>query len=189
MPSYSGELQTAKRFYAYIHARPDGRPFYVGKGNKIRVYRLSKRNPHHKNIVEKYGRQNILIGSLECSTEALAFELEIGMIKCLRRMGVELTNLTNGGEGPSGLVLSSEARAQISASLTGRKGTPWSDEQRAKFKAATVGRKRTPEQCARIGNAHRGKVVSDEARENLRAAAYVFWAKRKQKLGERDALV
>jgi hypothetical protein len=189
MPSYSGDAKSTKEFYAYIHARPDGTPFYVGKGNRSRVYRLSKRNPHHKNIVAKYGRQNILIGSLQCSTEALAFELEIGMIKCLRRMGAELTNRTNGGEGCTGLVVSPEARAQISASLTGRKGTPWSDEQRAKFRAATVGRKRTPEQCARIGNAHRGKVVSDEARENLRAAAYVFWAKRKQKLGERNALV
>jgi hypothetical protein len=189
MPSYSGELQPTKKFNAYIHARPDGTPFYVGKGNRSRVHRLSKRNPHHTNIVAKYGRQNILIGSLECSTETIAFELEIGMIKCLRRMGVELTNRTNGGEGCTGLVVSPEARARISTFLTGRKGTPWSDEQRAKFKAATVGRKRTPEQRARIGDGHRGKVVSDETREKLKAAAYVFWAKRKQKLGERDALV
>jgi hypothetical protein len=189
MPSYSGDLQPTKKFYAYIHARPDGTPFYVGKGNRSRVHRLSKRNPHHKNIVAKYGKQNILIGSLECSTEAVAFELEIGMIKCLRQMRVELTNLTNGGEGCAGLVISPEARAKISAFLTGRKGTPWSDEQRAKFRAATVGRKRTPEQCARIGNSRRGKVVSDETRKKLKAAAYVFWAKRKQKLGERHALV
>jgi hypothetical protein len=188
MPSYSGSLQP-KQFYAYIHARPDGTPFYVGKGNGRRVRNFSKRNPHHKNIVAKYGKNNILIGSLECSTEAISFELEKGMIKCLRKMGVELTNRTNGGEGCVGLVLSDDAKARISASLRGRKGFAHTPESKAKISMANTGKKRSEEARMKIRQTAIGRVVSNETREKLRAAAYVFWAKRKQMLGEPHAIV
>ncbi len=76
-------------FLTYIHARPDGRIFYVGKGTSARVSKIdSHHNPHHSNIVAKYGRKNILVGKMECSSEEIAFELEKGLIKCLRRSGV-----------------------------------------------------------------------------------------------------
>lgn len=179
MPSYSGDLP--KRFYAYIHARPGGTPFYVGKGNGRRVRNFSKRNPHHKNIVAKYGKHNILIGKMECSTEQISFDLEVGLIKCLKRMGYSLVNRTNGGEGSTGLVISPEARAQISASLMGRPGRPWTKEAKEKVGAANRGKTRTPEQRAKMGR--KGKIVSNETREKLKAAAYVFWANRKQMLG------
>jgi hypothetical protein len=179
MPSYNGSLAKpsvlpdagGKQFYAYIHAKPDGTPFYVGKGNGRRLNMFHRRNQHHKNIVAKYGRRNILIGRLDCSDEGTAFDLEIGLIKCAKRMGVELTNLTDGGHGPSGLIVTPEQRAKISATLMGRSGTPWSPEQRAKFKAATTGRKRTPEQVEKMREvAKKRGPVSDETRAKLRVA-------------------
>lgn len=184
MPTYSGEPQE-KKFYVYLHSRPDGTPFYVGKGHGNRAHKFSVRNPHHKNIVAKYGKNNIIIGKLDCATEQIAFETEKWLIALLKSMGVKLANKTLGGEGSTGLVWTEEGRARISASLKGHKGTPWTEEQRAKFKAATTGRKRTPEQCAKMGR--KGKIVSAETREKLKAAAYVFWAKRKQMLGEQHA--
>jgi len=186
MPSYSGEPQE-KKFYVYIHSKPDGTPFYVGKGHGIRANKFSIRNPHHKNIVAKYGKDAIIIGKLDCATEQIAFETEKWLIAFLKSMGFELTNRTLGGEGSTGLVMSPEARAQISASLMGRKGTPHTPESKAKISAAKKGKKRTPEQ--RLKLCRKNTTVTAETREKLRAAAYVFWAKRKQMLGERDAVV
>ena len=95
----SGSVSEDKVSYAYLHCRPNGTPFYVGKGTANRVTRTHARNKHYGHITTKYGRGNILIGSLECSSDAIAFELEKGLIKCFRRMGVELTNMTEGGDG------------------------------------------------------------------------------------------
>lgn len=190
MPSYSGSLAkptvmppaNGKQFYAYMHTKPDGTPFYIGKGNGRRVRNFSKRNQHHKNTVAKYGRENIHIGYMECSSESVAFDLEMGLIKCVKRMGIELTNLTDGGHGVSGLVVTPEQRAKISATLTGRPGRPWTEEAKAKVGAANRGKKRTPEQRAKMGR--KNKFVSEETRAKLRAAAYVFWERRKKMLKE-----
>lgn len=106
-------------FYAYIHCKPDGIPFYVGKGGARRVSELTRNNRHHRNTIKKYGAENILVGKLACSSEAIAFELEKGMIKCLRRMGVTLCNMTDGGEGPAGRKMSPE---QLEAHAAARRG-------------------------------------------------------------------
>jgi len=85
--------------YGYIHCKPDGTPFYVGKGIARRANSTGKRNSHYNNIVAKYGKDNILKGKLPCSSQKIAFALEEGIIKCFKRMGVELTNMTTGGDG------------------------------------------------------------------------------------------
>lgn len=95
-------------YFTYVHARPNTTDtsgiFYVGKGRRARITPsvAQRRNPHHQNIVNKYGEQNILVGKFECSTEDIAYELEQGLIKCLRRNNVNLVNLTNGGSGTKG---------------------------------------------------------------------------------------
>jgi len=87
--------------FAYVHARPDGTVFYVGKGTRQRAFEMSagRRSNHHQRIVSKHGKENILVGLMECSSAEIAFELEKGLIKCFRRMGVALCNHTDGGEG------------------------------------------------------------------------------------------
>lgn len=109
-----------KHFCAYIQARPNTIDahgiFYVGKGTHARAQSLKARNPHHGNIVAKYGAENILVGMMTCSSEATAFDLERGLIKCLRRMRVKLTNMTDGGEGVSGLQHSQESKLKMSVS-------------------------------------------------------------------------
>lgn len=126
-----------KPFGAYVHARPDGRIFYVGKGKESRARSLH-RNSYHAKIVNKYGAENIRVGFVACSSEGIAFTLEIGIIKCLRRMGVALTNQTDGGEGCTGLVQTAEAKAKVSRANKGRKATL---EHRAKISRAGIGNK------------------------------------------------
>jgi hypothetical protein len=50
--------------YAYIHCKPDGTPFYVGKGSGDRFRVSGARNPYYRRTVNKYGAKNILIGTL-----------------------------------------------------------------------------------------------------------------------------
>ena len=105
-------------YYTYLHARPTTTDangvFYVGKGTAVRAGTIDRKNRHHKNIVAKYGKSNILLGKIECSTESIAFELEKGLIKCLRRMGVSLTNMSDGGEGQSGYAHTDDTRKRMS---------------------------------------------------------------------------
>jgi hypothetical protein len=101
-------------YCTYVHARPNTLDtngiFYVGKGSDERAQYKLGRNQYHTNIVNKYGKDRILVGMIECSSEKIAFSLERGLIKCLRRAGVSLTNQTDGGEGTLGVVVSEQSR-------------------------------------------------------------------------------
>lgn len=170
-------------FYAYMHCRPDGTPFYVGKGNKARVSRLKRQsNPHHSNIIKKYGPDNILVGSVECSSEEVAFSLEAGLIKRLKAMGVRLSNLTEGGEGVSGLKMSDGAKAKMRAAKVGKHlteehkkkiglsqvGKTMSLESREKVKIARLGMKFTAEHRKKLSAAKIGRKLSDQHIQKVR---------------------
>jgi len=137
---------------AYLHCKPDGTPFYVGKGTRKRMNKLYGRNTHHSNTVAKYGKENILVGYMECSTEENAYELERGIIKCLKRQGVELTNQTEGGVGGlqdieswnKGKTLSEEHKRKLSEAHKGittwNKGKKWSEETKKKMSISAKNR-------------------------------------------------
>jgi hypothetical protein len=113
----------ATQFYVYTHARPGTTDvhgiFYVGKGKYDRAYNLSQsqRKHYHLNIIKKYGAENIIIRVLPCKDESHALMLEVEMIEVLRRMGVKLANLTNGGEGTSGYKYTNEQVERLKKSL------------------------------------------------------------------------
>jgi hypothetical protein len=125
--------------YAYIHCKPDGTPFYVGKGVRSRYKDLINRNAYHKKVVAKYGKDNILIAKIDCSTNDNALSLEIGLIKCLRRMGIALTNLTDGGEGNVGWKCPDNVRLAVAEANRHRVLT---DEQRYELGKSFRGKKR-----------------------------------------------
>jgi hypothetical protein len=152
--------------FAYVHCKPDGTPFYVGKGALRRVKYLGERNSYHQAVVQKYGKENILIGMFDCSSSSIAYDLERGLIKCLKRSGVQLTNFTDGGEG--GVNPTPETRQRLSiaakkrgvseachiAKVAAKKGKPLSDEHKTK-----------------VANSMKGVVFSEEHRANIRASA------------------
>ena len=149
-------------YYAYIHARPETTDqsgvFYVGKGVGTRRNPTPHRNRYHGAVVKKHGADRILVGSLDCSNEATAFELERGLIKCLRRAGVTLTNMTDGGEGTSGFSMPQSAKDKISAHSRIMAVDPVIREKRSK---AAIARNEQywadPEYRAKTSEAMRGK--------------------------------
>lgn len=141
-----------KQFYVYTHAKPDGSIFYVGKGLKARVNKVQRpHNSYHTRIIEKYGVENIIIESKLCESEQHAFDLEVFMIWMFRKMGVKLTNATDGGQGTSGRVVSVDQRLKMSASI------------RLFFK-------NNPESLIKAGLARRGKKHTTETRAKMSRA-------------------
>jgi hypothetical protein len=137
---------------AYIHAKPDMTPFYVGKGSVRRSKMFCQRNEYHTRTINKIGKDNVVVGFMECSSDDIAFELERGLVKCLKRSGVTLTNLTEGGLGGlqdqeawnKGKKLSDEHKQKLSDAHKGmtawNKGKKWSAETRKKMSIAAKNR-------------------------------------------------
>lgn len=149
-------ISPIREFYTYIHTKPNGDIFYVGKGCGKRSHNFAQRCQHHKNIVAKYGEKNIGIFVFTCNSEKEAFDNEIHQIAQLRRGGYKLVNLTDGGDGPSGYRHTPEALRKITICNTGRKQ---SDAQKNKRSAAMKGNQYT-----------KGKFPSEETRKKLSAA-------------------
>lgn len=153
-------------FYVYIHTRlSDGKIFYVGKGRGKRAWDVRHRNRYWHNTVAKHGHAvTILHDGL---TEKEAFNLEMIVISML---GLEnLTNMTLGGDGPTGHVYSEKSKELMSknkkANVTdetrlrhseGRKKWKFSEETKDRMRRVISGRTLTPEWKSRIAEA--GKV-------------------------------
>lgn len=155
---------STNHFYVYVHHRVDtGVPFYVGKGHGDRAWRTNSRNQHWRNIVAKTGAFDVEL-ILQDVDEELAFLVEVEAIDRLRRTGVRLANVTNGGEGVSGLrrKQSAEEIAKRALANTGRKR---SLEQRSRIAAAKaghgLGRKQSADLVERRVASLRGKPRPD----------------------------
>jgi hypothetical protein len=145
-----------KKFYVYVHryasGPKEGQVFYVGKGSGKRSRESCGRNNLWHNIARKYGftvsyqDKNI--------TEADAFALEIEVIAHYRSIGQAAANLTDGGEGVSGMVPSEEARMKMSLAGKGRKQSP---EHVAKRIESHYGKEVSEETRLKIGNSQRGE--------------------------------
>lgn len=113
--------QKPKNFLVYLHRRlTDGKVFYVGKGDIKRAFRSTLRSNYWKRIVSKHGYTiDIYAKGLQ---EWYAFELEIDLISYYGREN--LCNMTDGGEGTSGRIVSEISKKKCSIS---NKGTRPSD--------------------------------------------------------------
>jgi hypothetical protein len=142
------------RFYVYVLARPDGRPFYVGKGTRRRAYcHEQEARRGHKcykcNVIRKLLRagqqvQRYIVFTTDDEHEAYAYEQAL-----IQMYGqVTLTNLTSGGEGPLNMAI--ESRAKISQKAKARSATP---EGRARMvaNAKRHAENLTPEERHAIG--------------------------------------
>lgn len=152
----------------YRHRRLDTYEiFYVGIGkNEKRAYSQFSRNAFWKNIIAKTEYQVEIIARPKtwedcCELEQLLI-LEYGRADL--KTGT-LVNLTSGGEGVVGNVLSNEVKKKLSIAFTGRKH---SNETKAKMSLAGIGRVTSNETKAKLSLAKKGKPLSEEHKEKLR---------------------
>lgn len=149
-------------FFVYVHRRPNGSPFYVGKATyQSRAFLFKHRSLFHKRIVAKYGVENITVSVLEFATEKEAFAAEIEYIARFRAEGHRLANLTDGGDGAVGFVHSEEERKRRAAFMTGRKPLEatrklWSEQRK--------GRRPTEETRRKLSLIRTGKSINQPLR-------------------------
>lgn len=155
-------------FYVYEHRRKDtGAVFYVGKGSSARIKSKQGRNSWWHAIVAKSGGY-VAAKVLDGLDEEMAHLCEIERIDQLRKIGVRLCNMTDGGEGMAGFKMPRESvergaskrrgikRPDISARL---KGIKKSDSHRAALSAARVGKTASEETRMKMSEARAGKPI------------------------------
>lgn len=115
-----------KNAYVYRHRRLDTfEIFYIGIGtlkNYGRAFDKQKRNSYWNNIVTKAGYEVEIIA--DKLTWAEACELEIFLIKEYGRKDLGeglLSNMTDGGDGNYGLIMSDQAKEKLRQKAIGRK--------------------------------------------------------------------
>ena len=203
------------KFYIYVLFRETGVPFYVGKGQGYRWLQHThttdrEPNRHKRSVIRQMRANGFEVPKIKLHdglTEDVAFAYEKALIAAIGRADKglgPLVNLTDGGEGVSGLPpesrarviaahkgskRSAETRAKLSAVRLGKKYGPHSPEHRARIAAAHTGRKRPPEVGAKISAAKKaspataaaciGRKLSIETRAKLSAARLAYYASRR----------
>lgn len=167
-------------FCTYAHYTPQGRLFYIGKGSEKRAHSKAGRNNYWQKVVAKYGNPDVQVLA-NWNTEEEAFSHERLLISCFRDLGYKLCNLSDGGEGPSGLKHSEEFKEKIRQTHKGNKynlGRPTSARQKAiaskvhKGTAYASGNTNKRKWVWVGTNVLTGKVVSFEGYNTLAAAGF-----------------
>ena len=170
----------------YLHIKPESKEvFYVGIGTSKRPYEKGKRRSELWNrVINKYSYEVIILADNLSWKDAC--EKEIYLINYYGRRDLgkgTLVNLTDGGDGTKGVIMSAEARVKIGAFHKGRKrseetkakisavqkGKVLSEETKAKISASGKGKKRSEETKARMSKARKGKFLGKKHTEEQKA--------------------
>lgn len=149
--------------YAYIRSKDSatakaGTPYYIGKGKYNRAWSKTHRVNLPKNI------HNIVI--LESGlSEIGALALERRYIRWYGRVDNKtgiLHNLTDGGDGVSGLIFTEDHKNKLRAYNLGK---TISRENVEKMRQANIGKPRSDKTKEKISKGNKGKIRSDECKK------------------------
>ena len=153
--------------YVYSHTRLDtNEVFYIGIGSDTNGY---------KRAYSKFGRNKYwirVVNKTDYKVEILSNDInwdeacdeEIRLIKHYGRRNINegsLTNLTDGGEGQIGFIVSDETKRKLSDYRKGR--TP-SQKTRLRMSEAQMGKTLSEEHKRKIGDGNKGKIINEETR-------------------------
>jgi hypothetical protein len=166
-------MKNPKRFYTYAYLREDKTPYYIGKGQGKRIYQ-SIGKPCNKPSKDRiiFLKKNV--------TEKEAFNHEKYMIDVFGRKDLGtgiLYNKSDGGEGPSGMIVTDEIREKWSNQRKGKKKPKQSENMKGE-KNPMFGKKRTEDEKERIrqkvlvNNPQRGTFWWNDGENEMRSKEY-----------------
>ena len=168
-------------YYVYAYLRLDGRPYYIGKGKSQRAF-----DRHGRIKVPKDPWRIVLLE--QNLTEFGALALERRMIRWYGRkdMGTGiLYNLTDGGEGCSGLIHTEEHKRKVGEASRNR---VFSEESRRKRSIALKGRKFSEETLQKMSLAAKGRKLSEEHKRKISGKGRSHSEDTKRKIGEANKI-
>jgi hypothetical protein len=144
----------------------------VGIGvEEKRAFSKKDRNKYWKNIINKVGYSvNIIHKDIDwenaCKIEKLLIE-KYGR----KDLGLgNLVNMTDGGEGVLGLIMSEETRQKLSEASKGNTnflGKTHSEETRQKIGEGNKGKIKSEETRQKLSEANKGKTLSEETKQKI----------------------
>jgi hypothetical protein len=136
---------TEQMYYTYAYLREDGTPYYIGKGTRRRIH--SKLHGIHL----PPEKRRIFLKTGLTAEEATRHEIYLIAVFGRKDLGTGiLRNLTDGGEGVPGRVVSQETRE--------------------KLRRANTGYRHTPETLFRISKALKARIITKEHRQRINEA-------------------
>jgi hypothetical protein len=139
-----------KKFYVYLWRDPSNQtPRYIGKGSGKRVWDhlydpKNMKYQIHNMLAKRFEQGLICLPSIVwVESESEALELETLMIRTIGRFDLgegPLFNLTDGGEGISGLIRTEEHCRKISAATKGKPRGPVSPIEKERLRQLALGR-------------------------------------------------
>jgi len=170
------------RFYTYAYLREDRTPYYIGKGQRRRIYQRGGKPCH---VPKDKSRVIFLKQNL---TEEEAFKHEIYMIDVFGRKcdGGILLNKSVGGQGTSGVIPSEKTRKLMSEKRKGKIYIIFTQEIKDKISNSKRGKKYSLELRKKLSEAHKGKKHTEESKKKLSEAlkGRVHSEETKRKLSE-----
>lgn len=167
-----------REYYLCRHIRNDlNVPFYIGSAVKAqnsneytRAFQRSTRTPQWKNIYETTHRDIEVEIIYETSSKDEILKKEIEFIKLYGRLDLNqgtLVNMTDGGKGAKGLIISEQHSKKLSVA---NKGKIVSLEAREKMRQAKLGKKLSQEHIEKMRKARIGHLTSQETKDKISKA-------------------
>ena len=190
--------------YVYIYYDPErGEPIYVGKGSSGRdVSHLRRKDMHPLTFrltsMKRAGIKPMIQRVCDNVDDELAMLVEQEAISLLGRKDLglgPLLNMTDGGDGAAGKIVSEATRVLMSRVRTGekrseeacanisaaKKGQKYSAEARVNMSKGHIGILYSPERNAKVSASLKGHPVSDETRAKISSSA-------QKRVGEKNAM-
>jgi hypothetical protein len=174
-------------FYVYVHTKiGEDIPFYIGKGKGNRAYSKKGRSAWWNRVAKNGFKVELEFENLD---EKTAFQMEEDLIKMWGRRNIDtgcLVNLTDGGEGLSGYIMSDETKKKLSEiskshpkvlegirnARIANTGKPRSEETRRKIGEGNFNP--SPEAREKMRQARLGKVMPEESKQRMISKKVVY---------------